>query len=541
MATSYDGKVPLGQGGYGSVFPGTFEGREVAVKRVEVYRLGNNNEEEILKQLNHPNIVKLFHCEVDANFKYFYLERCAASLDQVFLHPDDPKKYKGPKLPYHYRIFSQLASGLEHIHSKNVTHRDIKPENVLIFVDSTDQCDEPIIKWADFGLSKPVNERGTYTLSGVRGTRNWYAPELLKCPHNAQAQAAEGHRGTIKSDVFALGLVFGYLLLNGQHPYGGSEDEIRKNLMKTKTIKFKGIYHLHYAYDLMKKMLDHEPINRITSSDVVKQLALKKYKIDGQEKEFFKLCANENVASNLNEKLDDFIRKGINVNANDKHGCNALHILCENNSKENLTAAMKLLIQRGIDINAKNDCGNNALHVLCEFNSSEHLLDAIKCLIQHGINANDKNAFDENALHILCRHNSNVNLYNAIKLLVDSGIDANDKDDDGQNALHLICKNNSSENLLETTELLIQLGVDVNAQDADEWNALHYLCKHNSSEKLMETIELVIQHGIDKAPGGIDALSLLRDNDSQQNVDDIINYFRTTVPLAPNEINMDQI
>lgn len=69
MATSYDGSVPLGQGGQGSVFPGEFEGREVAVKRVAVFRLRNNNEEEALKQLNHPNIVKLFHCAADANFK----------------------------------------------------------------------------------------------------------------------------------------------------------------------------------------------------------------------------------------------------------------------------------------------------------------------------------------------------------------------------------------------------------------------------------------------------------------------------------------
>lgn len=55
----------------------------------------------------------------------------------------------------------------------------------------------------------------------------------------------------------------------------------------------------------------------------------------------------------------------------------------------------------------------------------------------------------------------------------------------------------------------------------------------------METIEFLIQQGVDKAPDGIYALSLLRDNNSQGNVEDIIQYFQTTVPLAPNEINMD--
>ncbi|KZS11442.1 Uncharacterized protein APZ42_024210 [Daphnia magna] len=532
MATSYDGSVPLGQGGQGSVFPGEFEGREVAVKRVSMFRLRNNNEEEALKQLNHPNIVKLFHSAEDANFKYFYLERCAASLDQVFLHPDHPKKYKGPKLPYHYIIFSQLASGLEHIHLKKLIHRDIKPGNVLIFVDSTGQGDEAIIKWADFGLSKPVNERGTYELSGVRGTSNWYSPELLKLLLNKQG--AEEPRGTVKSDVFALGLVFGYLLLNGQHPYGGLEAEIHKNLMKKETIKLKNIYHLHYAYDLIKKMLTHEPNDRITSSDVVSQLESKKNKIEEHEKNFFRLCAN-----GPNDKLQDLIKRGIDVNTIDRNGCNALHILCENNSNENLMSVTKLLIKHEIDINAKNACGNNTLHVLCEFYSSENLLDAIELLIKHGINVSDKNEFDQNALHILCSCNSNENLCDAIKLLVKNGINANDTDSTGNRALHLICEHNSSENLLDIAKLLIELGVDVNARDAAGWNALHFLCKHNSSEKLMETIEFLIQQGVDKAPDGIDALSLLRNNNSQGNVEDIIQYFQTTVPLAPNEINMD--
>jgi serine/threonine protein kinase len=71
-----------------------------------------------------------------------------------------------------------LASGLEYIHSKKLIHRDIKPENVLISIDSTTEL--VTIKWADFGLSKFVNERGTFTLSGIKGTTNYFAPELLK-------------------------------------------------------------------------------------------------------------------------------------------------------------------------------------------------------------------------------------------------------------------------------------------------------------------------------------------------------------------------
>ena len=171
-----------------------------------------------------PNNLTFVH------FRYFVLELCDASLDQLFLDPNHQKKYNGPKLPYHFEIFSQLASGLEYIHSKNLIHRDIKPANVLISVDSI--CQKVTIKWADFGLSRIVNERGTYTMrSGVKGTRNWNAPELLTLDP----------RGTVKSDVFSLGLVFGYLLLGGQHLYG-SKYEIDKNIIEGNMININRKY-----------------------------------------------------------------------------------------------------------------------------------------------------------------------------------------------------------------------------------------------------------------------------------------------------------
>jgi serine/threonine protein kinase len=67
MKIQYNREVPLGEGGYGTVFPGTFQGREVAVKRV-LLNMANGNEEEALKKLDHPNIVKLFHVERTDDF-----------------------------------------------------------------------------------------------------------------------------------------------------------------------------------------------------------------------------------------------------------------------------------------------------------------------------------------------------------------------------------------------------------------------------------------------------------------------------------------
>jgi serine/threonine protein kinase len=57
----------------------------------------------------------------------------------------------------------------------------------------------------------------------------WLAPELLKLI--SQFQQSEQPRGTVKSDVFAMGLVFVYLLLDGQHLYGSDDFKIPTNIL----------------------------------------------------------------------------------------------------------------------------------------------------------------------------------------------------------------------------------------------------------------------------------------------------------------------
>ncbi len=71
MEIQFDSRIPLGQGGYGSsVFPGTFQRSQVAVKEVRLINTTNDEDaENILKQLNHPNIVKLLHFCSDNNYK----------------------------------------------------------------------------------------------------------------------------------------------------------------------------------------------------------------------------------------------------------------------------------------------------------------------------------------------------------------------------------------------------------------------------------------------------------------------------------------
>ncbi len=96
---------------------------------------------------------------------------------------------------------------------KNITPRYISPANILI------SKSKPVeMKWSGFGSSKPVNERGTCSLSGLRGTYNWMSPEEMRMLQSGEN--ADHMRGSVKSDIFSAGCVFIFFLLRGLHPFG---------------------------------------------------------------------------------------------------------------------------------------------------------------------------------------------------------------------------------------------------------------------------------------------------------------------------------
>lgn len=170
-------------------------------------------------------------CFID--FRYFALELCDASLDRVYLPENDPKKYKG-SLPEEADFMMQLSLGLDYIHRQKIVHRDIKPENVLISTSSG----QVIMKWADFGLSKATTSRGEFTMSGGRGTKRFWAPEIFVIieDHSNEPCDAAVHitiNMTVMSDVYACGCVFFQFLTKGIHPFGTNDEEIIRNIRQS--------------------------------------------------------------------------------------------------------------------------------------------------------------------------------------------------------------------------------------------------------------------------------------------------------------------
>ena len=192
--------------------------------------------------------------DVDSNFvsnfinlliysRYYALELCAASVEKFYLKDGDANKYRGT-MPAVEDILIQLGEGLEHIHKKKLVHRDLKPENALIWVGPGDDGKEKVIlKWADFGLCKPTNTRGTFEISAIKGTLNWLAPEILELYYSVNKMFP---RGTVQSDVFAEGLVFSYILLEGEHPYGVHEGDVIDNLRRNNAVNLTSTLYIKF-------------------------------------------------------------------------------------------------------------------------------------------------------------------------------------------------------------------------------------------------------------------------------------------------------
>jgi len=176
-------------------------------------------------------------------------------------------KYNGPKFKSEREILFQITQGLAHLHKSDIVHRDIKPNNILIYLPPSSDTTEsnPQVKLADFGCSKIMDEDFTNTsTSNPRGTRGWIAPELY-----------HDKRGDSKVDIFALGLIFGYTLSGGQHPFGDDPDQwaiLIKNKKPMKMIRndLKEPFSStnDEGFDLIESMLVINPHERPTAKEI---------------------------------------------------------------------------------------------------------------------------------------------------------------------------------------------------------------------------------------------------------------------------------
>ncbi|KFM77472.1 Serine/threonine-protein kinase/endoribonuclease IRE1, partial [Stegodyphus mimosarum] len=240
----------LGHGCYGTfVYRGTFENRNVAVKRVlpECFNFANREVDMLRESDEHPNVIRYFCMEQDKQFHYIALELCAATLCD-YVEDENFKRNNLDPLS----LLQQAASGLAHLHSLDIVHRDIKPHNVLISMPGPSGEVKALI--SDFGMCKKLaNGRISFSKrSGTTGTEGWIAPEMLQ----------GGERTTCAVDTFSLGLVFYYVLTGGKHPFG---DPVRRQgniLNQEYCLDDLDEKKFPEAYYLIERMITHNALER---------------------------------------------------------------------------------------------------------------------------------------------------------------------------------------------------------------------------------------------------------------------------------------
>jgi len=155
----------------------------------------------ILKDLNHPNIIKYYNSFADKMNVYIIMELLDGYSLGDFILSQSEKQHRVTEEKV-WAIFVQLCASLRYLHvEKRVVHRDLAPGNVLI-------DGEFNIKLADFGLAKRWGTQSASVMKSFVGTI------LYSCPEIVQSQPY-----TEKADIWALGCIM-YELMTFKQPFG---------------------------------------------------------------------------------------------------------------------------------------------------------------------------------------------------------------------------------------------------------------------------------------------------------------------------------
>eukprot|EP00730_Choanoeca_flexa_P016450 TRINITY_DN7771_c0_g1_i1.p1 TRINITY_DN7771_c0_g1~~TRINITY_DN7771_c0_g1_i1.p1 ORF type:complete len:344 (+),score=73.55 TRINITY_DN7771_c0_g1_i1:22-1032(+) len=271
----------IGEGTYGTVYKAKVRatGQMVALKKIKLEQEDEGvpstaiREISLLKELDHPNIVRLMEVIHSENKLYLVFEFLDQDLKK---HMDEARNGLEPRLVKSYML--QLLKGLEFCHARRVLHRDLKPQNLLI-------NREGFIKLADFGLARafgiPVR---AYTHEVVT---LWYrAPEILL----GQRQYA------CPVDMWSVGCIFAEMVTRRPLFPGDSEiDELFKIFRAlgtpndatwpgvTSLPDYKGCFPAwrgqdlaslvpgldEAGLDLLQKMLTYDPSTRISAKQAI--------------------------------------------------------------------------------------------------------------------------------------------------------------------------------------------------------------------------------------------------------------------------------
>ena len=211
-----------------------------------------NNEIEILKQLDHINIVKLYEVIYTDSHLYLVMEYInGVSLLEIL-----------KKEIYHYipqkkalKIFIQILKAIIFCQSKNISHRDIKLENILIIKND-------IVKIIDFGFAVKATKNEFQKL--FCGTPSYMSPEIV----NKQKYVAQ------YSDIWSMGVLL-FSMLYGRFPFRAKEQDILFEKISNAVIIFPDDVEIDERLKLLfKKIFVVTPTQRPSLNEILNEIMI---------------------------------------------------------------------------------------------------------------------------------------------------------------------------------------------------------------------------------------------------------------------------
>nr|XP_036867841.1 tyrosine-protein kinase Fer isoform X1 [Manis javanica] len=253
----------LGKGNFGEVYKGILKDKTaVAVKTCkedlpQELKIKFLQEAKILKQYDHPNIVKLIGVCTQRQPIYIIMELIPGGDFLSFLR----KKKDDIKLKQLVKFSLDAASGMSYLESKNCIHRDLAARNCLV-------GENNILKISDFGMSRQ-EDGGVYSSSGLKQIPiKWTAPEALNYG-----------RYSSESDVWSFGILLWETFSLGVCPYPGMTNQQAREQVE-RGYRMSAPQHCpEDIFKIMMKCWDYKPENRPKFSELQKELTVIKRKV----------------------------------------------------------------------------------------------------------------------------------------------------------------------------------------------------------------------------------------------------------------------
>ncbi|XP_014652341.1 PREDICTED: tyrosine-protein kinase Fer [Ceratotherium simum simum] len=253
----------LGKGNFGEVYKGVLKDKTaVAVKTCkedlpQELKIKFLQEAKILKQYDHPNIVKLIGVCTQRQPIYIIMELVPGGDFLSFLR----KKKDEIKLKQLVKFSLDAASGMSYLESKNCIHRDLAARNCLV-------GENNVLKISDFGMSRQ-EDGGVYSSSGLKQIPiKWTAPEALNYG-----------RYSSESDVWSFGILLWETFSLGVCPYPGMTNQQAREQVE-RGYRMSAPQHCpEDIFKIMMKCWDYKPENRPKFSELQKELAVIKRKV----------------------------------------------------------------------------------------------------------------------------------------------------------------------------------------------------------------------------------------------------------------------